>query len=95
MIRGVFTAIAIHHPHPDHVHDFVAHMRLVIETTAGAEGLIEFSCWREEDGRLIGYSRWESREAFGAALPLIGANRDRRRSEWTVADDELLQLSEL
>ena len=95
MIRGVFTAIAIHHPHPDHVDDFVAHMRLVIETTAGAEGLIGFSCWREEDGRLIGYSRWESREAFGAALPLIGANRDRRRSEWTVADDELLQLSEL
>ena len=61
----MFTAIAIHHPHADHVEDFVAHMRLVVETTSGA------------------------------ALPLIGANRDRRRPEWTVAEDELLQLSEL
>jgi quinol monooxygenase YgiN len=91
----VFTAIAIHHPHPDHVDDFVGHMRLVVDTTAGADGLVEFSCWREDDGRLIGYSRWESREAFEAALPLIGANAGRRRPEWTVSDDELLQLDEI
>ncbi len=91
----MFTAIAIHHPHPDHVDDFVAHMRLVVDTTSGAEGLIEFSCWREDDGRLIGYSRWESREAFEAALPRIGANADRRRPEWTIEDDELLQLEEI
>jgi quinol monooxygenase YgiN len=91
----MFTAIAIHHPHPDHVEDFVAHMRLVVETTAGAEGLVEFSCWREDDGRLIGYSRWQSREALRAALPLIGANAAHRRSEWTIKDDELLQLDEI
>ena len=91
----MFTAIAIHRPHPDHVDDFVAHMRRVVDTTADADGLIEFSCWREADGRLIGFSRWESRAAFEAALPLIGANRDRRRPEWTVAEDELLQLDEL
>ena len=88
----MFIAIAIHHPHPDHVDDFVDHMRRVVDSTSGAEGLVEFSCWREADGRLIGYSRWESRAAFEAALPLIGANRDRRRTEWTVAEDELLQL---
>jgi quinol monooxygenase YgiN len=91
----MFTAIAIHHPHPDHVGDLVAHMRLVVETTSGAEGLVEFSCWREADGRLIGYSRWESHEAFQAALPLIGANVARRRPEWTTEDDELLQLDEI
>ena len=91
----MFTAIAIHHHHPDHVDDLVAHMNLVVETTSGADGLVEFTCWREDDGRLIGYSRWESREAFEGALPLIGANRDRRRPEWTLADDELLRLSEL
>jgi quinol monooxygenase YgiN len=89
------TAIAIHHPHPDHVDDFIAHMRLVVETTSGADGLVEFSCWREDDGRLIGYSRWESRAAFEAALPLIGANAHRRRPEWTVRDDELLELTEV
>jgi quinol monooxygenase YgiN len=91
----MFTAIAIHHPHPDHVDDFVAHMRLVVEATSGADGLIEFSCWREAGGALIGYSRWQSREAFEAALSLIGANADRRRPEWTVAEDELLELEEL
>jgi quinol monooxygenase YgiN len=91
----VFTAIAIHHPHPDHVDDFVAHMRLVVETTAGADGLEQFTCWREDDGRLVGYSRWESRDAFQAALPLIASNADRRRPEWSVADDELLQLEEI
>jgi quinol monooxygenase YgiN len=91
----MFTAIAIHHPHREHVEELAAHMRVVVETTSGAEGLVEFSCWREDDGRLIGYSRWESREAFEAALPRIGANAERRRPEWTIADDELLQLDEI
>jgi hypothetical protein len=45
-----------------------------------------------EAGRLVGFSRWESRADFEAALPRIGANRDRRRGEWTVADDDLLLL---
>jgi quinol monooxygenase YgiN len=91
----VFTAIAIHHPHPDHVDDFVAHMQRVVEATSRAVGLIEFTCWRDDGGALIGYSRWESREAFEAALPLIGSNADRRRPGWTVADDELYQLEQL
>ena len=42
---------------------------------------------------MLGVSRWESREAFEAALPLIGSHRHRRRPEWTVADDELLLLT--
>jgi hypothetical protein len=41
---------------------------------------------------LFGVSKWDSREAFEAALPLIGSNRENRRDEWTIADDELLTL---
>jgi hypothetical protein len=93
---GVFLAIAIHHPHPDHEQELVAHMHRVVEATSGAEGLIDFDCVRDDStGRLLGVSRWTAREAFEAALPLIGANAHLRRSEWTVAEDELLLLSEI
>jgi quinol monooxygenase YgiN len=89
----MFTAIATHHPHPDHVADMGAHMQLVVETVGDAAGLLSFECCRDvASGALLGVSRWESREAFEAALPLIMANADRRRDEWTVAADELLQL---
>jgi quinol monooxygenase YgiN len=89
----MFLAIAVHHPHRDHVDDLLEHMRLVIETVGQAPGLIEFTALRDtEAGRLVGFSRWESRADFEAALPRIGANRDRRRGEWTVADDDLLLL---
>jgi hypothetical protein len=60
---------------------------------AGAEGLVGFDCYRSDDGaRLFGVSKWDSREAFEAALPLIGSSRENRRDEWTIADDELLTL---
>ena len=91
----MFLTIAIHHPSPDHVDDFVDHMERVIAATEGAEGLIEFTSWRDvETDRLLGIARWESEAAFRAALPRIGSLADRRRPEWTVADDELLTLTE-
>jgi quinol monooxygenase YgiN len=90
----VFVAIAIHHPHPDHVDAFLAHMERVIETVGDADGLLEFRAMRDEStGRLLGFSRWRSRADFEAALPLIQANAHRREPEWTVADDELLLLA--
>lgn len=86
-------AQATHYPHPDHVAEFEAHMLLVRDAVRGAAGLIEFDCFRSPDGsRLLGVSKWESRAAFEAALPLIASNADRRRDEWTVADDELMEL---
>jgi quinol monooxygenase YgiN len=87
-------AVATHHPHPDHVAELESHMNLVRDTVrAGAEGLVDFDCYRSDDGsRLFGISKWDSREAFEAALPLIASNVARRRGEWTVADDELLTL---
>ena len=90
----MFLTIAIHHPSPDHVDDFADHMSRVIAATEGAEGLIEFGSWRDTaTGRLLGIASWESEQAFRDALPRIGSLADRRRPEWTVAEDELLTLT--
>jgi quinol monooxygenase YgiN len=90
----MFVAIAIHHAAPGHVDALLAHMERVRANVEGAPGLIEFLCLRENDGpRLLGFSRWESREAFEAALPRIGAFRDDRRPEWSTQEDELLTLA--
>ncbi len=89
----MFIAIAIHHAAPRHVDDLLAHMERVRANVEGAPGLIEFLCLRENGGlRLLGVSRWESREAFEAALPRIGQFKDDRRAEWSTRDDELLTL---
>ena len=92
----MFVAIAFHYPHPEHIDDLLGHMSRVVDTVRdGADGLIYFGCWREQGGaRLLGLSQWESREAFEAALPLIGSRRGERPEEWSIADDELLLLDQ-
>jgi hypothetical protein len=92
----VFQAVAIHHPRPEHVEDFAAFMGRVVEAVGDPPGLIEFRSWREAEGtRLVGLSRWESREAFTEALPLILSLSGERRLEWSERADELLMLEEL
>jgi heme-degrading monooxygenase HmoA len=87
----VFQAIAIHHAHPEHADAFVGFMHRVIAHVGDAPGLIEFTGWREAGGtRLFGFSRWESREAFEAALPSIAGLSHERRPEWSAREDELL-----
>jgi heme-degrading monooxygenase HmoA len=92
----VFVALTYHHPHPDHVDDLMGHMERVVELVRErAEGLHEFSCWREAGGtRLLGLSRWESRASFEAAVPLITSRREHRRPEWSTADDETFVLED-
>jgi heme-degrading monooxygenase HmoA len=90
----MFLAVAIHHAAPEHVDDLLAHMNRVVRNVEGAPGLLEFGCWRESDGtRLIGFSRWDSRAAFEAALPRIGQFSDQRRPEWSTRPDEVLMLT--
>ena len=87
----MFQAIAIHHARPEHAEEFLAFMHRVIAHVGDAPGLIEFSGWREAGGtRLIGFSRWESADAFQAALPTIGGLSHERREEWSEREDELL-----
>ena len=91
----MLQAIAIHHATPEHTDDFLAFMHRVIEHVGAAPGLIEFTAWREGQGsRLVGLSRWESEQAFRAALPTILSLAPERREEWSDRPDEVLLLAE-
>ena len=89
----MFVTIAIHHPKPEHAEDFLAFMKRVEGAVAGADGLIEFTSWREAGGRLVGYARWDSAEAFQAAMPRVLSLSHERREEWSEWPDDLLALS--
>ena len=92
----MFQAIAIHHARAEHVEDFVAFMHRVIETVGQPPGLLEFRSWRDgQTTRLVGLSRWESEQAFRAALPLIMSLAPERREEWSERPDDVLMLSEV
>ena len=92
---AMVVTMAVHHAAPQHVADFLRHMEKAVRATEGAPGLIDFTCWVEDDGtRLIGLARWESRDAFEAALPRIGSHAHERDPAWTTAEDELYVLSE-
>jgi quinol monooxygenase YgiN len=87
----MFQAIAVHHAVPEHREAFLAFAQRVIDATADAPGLIEFSVFAEADGpRIFGLSRWESAEAFQAALPTITSLAPDRRPEWSSREDEVL-----
>lgn len=89
----MFQAMAIHHAVPEHREAFLGFMQRVIEATAGAPGLLEFTGFAEAGGtRLFGVSRWESAEAFQAALPAIVSLTPERRPEWSDRDDDLLVM---
>lgn len=86
----MFLAIAVHHVVPEHKEAMKAFMTTVTETVTGTAGLIEFGGYEDQGGKLVGISRWESPEAFQAALPVIMSMSDQRRPEWTSAPDDLL-----
>jgi len=89
----VFQAIAIHHARAEHAEDFLAFMHRVRAAVGEPPGLIEFTAWREQQSsRLIAVSRWESQDAFLAALPVIQSLGPERREEWSERPDELLLL---
>ena len=90
----MFVAIAVHHAAPGHVEDFVAFMHRVIEKVGHTPGLLDFEGYRDaQTSRLVGLSRWESREAFETALPTIGSLGHERRDEWSERPDDVLMLT--
>ena len=89
----MFQTIAVHDVLPEHRDAFLAFMRRVEQRVAGADGLLEFGSYVDgQSGRLVGFGRWTSQEAFTAALPRLMSLSADRRPEWTDADDVLLTL---
>ena len=92
----MFIALVIHKAAPEHTEEFIAFMHMVVEATRDAPGLLDFTPCRDVGGGfLAGVSRWESAEAFEAALPTILSLAPERRPEWSTAPDELILLVEV
>ena len=68
-----YIFMAVHYPAAGRGDDVYAGMLTMAEGAAGTPGLLEIGPWLECDGdRVVGFSRWESREAFEAAMPGSG-----------------------
>ena len=60
-----YIFMAVHYPEPGTSDAVYARMSAMAESMAGTPGLLEIGPWLDTDGqRVIGLSRWESREAF-------------------------------
>jgi len=91
----MFVTVAIHHPKREHADEFLAFMHRVQDMVADAPGLIEFRSWRDTSSdRLVGMARWESEDAFRAALPQVMSLSHDRKDEWSERPDDLLTLTE-
>lgn len=72
-----YIFMAVHYPAPGRGADVWASMAKMAQAAAGTPGLIEIGPWLEHEGdRVVGLSRWESREAFEAAMPGSGVPND-------------------
>ena len=68
-----YIFMAAHYPAPGKLDEVYASMRRMADFAAGTPGLIEIGPWIDVDGtRVIDISKWESREAFEAAMPGSG-----------------------
>lgn len=72
-----YIFMAVHYPAPGRRDEVYASMARMAAGASGTPGLIEIGPWLEHGGdRVIGFSRWESREAFEAAMPGSGVPND-------------------
>jgi quinol monooxygenase YgiN len=89
----VLQTIAIHDARPEHADAMLAFMRRVEDAVAGAPGLIDISSHRDTmSGRLVAIARWETQEAFTAAMPAIMSLSGERDPAWTDRPDEVLAI---
>jgi heme-degrading monooxygenase HmoA len=68
-----YIFMAVHYPEPGRLDEVHASMSGMADAMAGTAGLLEIGPWLDRDAaRVVGLSRWESREAFEAAMPGSG-----------------------
>jgi hypothetical protein len=73
----MYIFMAAHFPADGHAAAVRASMTRMAASMAGTPGLLEIGPWAERDGsRVVGISRWESKEAFDAAMPGSGVPGD-------------------
>lgn len=68
-----YIFMAVHYPAAGRAGEVYASMARMAEAAAGTPGLLEIGPWLEHGGdRVVGFSRWESKSAFDAAMPGSG-----------------------
>ncbi len=68
-----YIFMAVHYPAAGRRDEVYASMATMAESAAGTPGLLEIGPWLEQGGdRVVGFSRWESKAAFDAAMPGSG-----------------------
>jgi heme-degrading monooxygenase HmoA len=68
-----YIFMAVHYPEPGASEQVYKRMSAMAGSMAGTPGLLEIGPWLDAGGeRVIGLSRWESREAFERAMPGSG-----------------------
>ena len=89
----MFITMAVHHPKPEHVEDFLGFMKKVEAAIEGTPGLVSIESFRDVDApRLVAIGRWESPEAAAEGVPAVMAVGGRDAS-WTDEPDELFRLA--
>jgi hypothetical protein len=89
-----YIFMVIHHPKPEHRDDLIRGMVERAELLATTPGFVEAGPWEmQDDQRIVGIARWESKEAFLASVsPGFGVPTDDVH-EWETRPRELLHLT--
>jgi hypothetical protein len=89
-----YIFMAVHYPEPGREVDLYARMQAMAGSLDGVPGLLEIAPWIEHGGeRVVGLSRWESREAFESAMPGSGQPNDIVH-EWEARPREYFHLTQ-
>ncbi len=68
-----YIFMAVHYPEPGSSEQVYKRMSAMADSMAGTSGLLEIGPWLDASGeRVIGLSRWASRDAFERAMPGSG-----------------------
>jgi heme-degrading monooxygenase HmoA len=91
------TAVAIHHPRPEHVDDWVARMRQAGDASADTPGLTgRIVGYRDDDHRrLVAISHWESMDSLKAGVAALKTKSDQADRTWGEKATDILVLTEI
>ena len=91
-----FAALAIHHPRPEHRDQWIDVMRQRAGTMVSAPGLLDMAGYADTNsGRLVGLSRWESKDALEAVIGAAIEGAAALDRLWADQPTDVLVLQEL
>jgi hypothetical protein len=90
-----YIYMTIHHPKAEHRDEVIDSMIERAELMARTPGFIAAGPWVVAgDDRIVGISRWESKEAFAAAVPPGFGVQTNDVHEWETRPREVFHLEE-